>query len=1279
MASRRTLVLSASTLMVVAVGAIIYAIARQGDGNQELAQAPLNIETQVPPAFIMAVDNSGSMNFQTLLPAADGAVAWGRDSTSGAGNVWSYFHSSGSNVGQVREVADDNDNRNVYVAPFPAPRQNVSADREAAIPPFDSFGFARSPAYNRSYFDPSLTYKTWRYQDGTPWPDAVRTAVRVHPNVASPTVDMTAVLNGTTTAAGNDTRFVLRPGMVVPAGTRYRGTGCGLAGSANAYTTQATAFTISANSGICHVQIEYFPATFYLPSSAPAPAGYVVANRTLVQNACTYPGATTRCDLYKYEIKPANYSGSPVGSTKNYYELAIDNFSNWFMYYGNRTRAMVAGMSNSMVDISKMRVGYFTINGTLGNVAMRDMTAPAERTLLYTDMLSLTASGRTPNLGAVNHIGTQFQRTDASAPIKYSCQKNAGMLFTDGFSNESSSAPAVVGLGAPFDSTPANSMAAIASKYYFDAAGGVSPLRTDAGVIAGKVPIPDACATLPVNSIERKRLDCQSNLHMNFYGIALGGRGDIFNPDVKQDPFTMSPAPVWPGFESGARSTIDDIWHATVNTRGQFISARTPSDITEAMRRILEAVGSGTTPSGSVALTGSRIGTGSLSVVPFYASTNNGTDWYSTLTAQSISSHPVTGAVSYATSWEANERLPAYGSRDIWVAKTGGSVVPALSEFNASNVSLAELCANTLARCSASTIAALGVGLAETMDYLRGSQALEGNGTLRRRTKVLGDIVNSTPVVSSPIDDYGYQSLRGADTAQGLPTYNPYSYHTFLATKRTRAPMVYAGANDGMLHAFNGTTGVEEFAYIPSTSLGHMGNLLTPYSATANADQKFQHRYYVDGPVSVSDARLGSGGWKTVLVGTAGAGGRGAFALDVSTPGSFGANSVLWEINDSVTDTTIKNNIGHVLGKPVIVPVKVGATVAWKAIFGNGYGSINGRAALFVVDLDTGSARVVLATETDNTLPSKNGLGNIVVLDRYIGSTTAKSSDGFADTVYAGDQNGAVWKFDLRATTPAAQTVPFFIAKDAGGNRQSITGGFAAASGPSGGLMLYFGTGSFSFTGDANDTAMQSLYGVLDAETSGYSVTGRAQLQQQKITADSNNYRAVTAATPAIGSKGWYLDLGVSTGNAAPTAAGERAVGNPVVEGGVVFFPSYQPTNSTGCSSTGVNRIYGLNALSGGAALSQVRMGSLDATPTSSGTGGMGLETGGSAPVRDVGIMTTPRPSPLSCVPGSSGCISEADAANLTGARCSMVVQVAGAPLMYLPRPCGRQSWRQVR
>lgn len=1243
MASRRKILpYAAAALAVGAVGYYLYAaFADQGQGT--LAQAPLNIQSSVPPAFMMAVDDSGSMTFQTQFPGTDGEACYDDGDDS-------FFDDDG-NLLTTGSCS--------YFYVLPGPR---NGNDYYGIPPLDTLGFARSPQYNPTYFDPNIKYEPWMNYDGkaygatdaNPLGNASTSATRIDPRVDS-TVNLAA--KRYTTAE----TFRIRNGMRVPKGTKYTWGGVGY--------TAANAFNWSGNTAT--IYIEYWPATFFLKWTSNddvAPLGYEGVTRAKVNNACG-----SGCAMWRYTIE----------SDDTY---ALQNFANWFSFYGNRNRAMVAGMTRSLVEVSNMRVGYFTINDhskfddpindSKERVEMHDMadtTVNGARSKLFAKLLELDASNSTPNRQAVAAAAKQLTRTDEGAPVKRVCQKNAVMLFTDGFSNQSG--PTVGNndsdMGAPFKDGNSNTMADIVTQYYLDK-DGKSPLRPD--LQAGQVPIPKtACETTPRDP----KVDCQTNLHMNFFGVTLGARGNLYNSSLKwTDGYTNSAIyDNWPKREDNNRSTVDDIWHAAVNTRGEYINARTPADITDAMRRILQQVGKGDTPSGSIALTGSRIGEGSLTVTPFYESTNNGLDWYSKLTGTEVTSDPLSGEVTYKDKWEASQELPTYDKRNILFATNQASgVVPVLKQFALANLGakpLDKLCANALfARCSDTLYDTLiGLTDGDAIDYLRGKTEgeVKNGGKLRDRSTRLGDIVNSSPVISSPtIDDYGYVSLRGDEPGD----FNVFGYDVYLKEKKDakRVPMVYAGANDGMLHAFNGVTGKEEFAYIPATAVGHMGNLLFPYDVDRKNDQVFSHRYYVDGPIVVSDAHY-KNDWETVLVGTSGAGGRSVFALNVSDPDSFDDKGVLWEINDQVADTAIKNNIGYVLGRPVIVPVKVGNKVAWKAIFGNGYGSNNKKAALFVVDIETGSVQLKQAEESGGP-STPNGLGNIVAIDRWQGSTDTLGRDGYADTVYAGDLNGAVWKFDLREGEPTVEVggKPLFIAQDADGKRQPILGGFEAASGSAGGVMLYFGTGSFSFENDPSDENLQSLYGILDLSDD-KQISGRDALQEQRILLDGSEARTTSTTASGPTSLGWYIDLGVSGVSGSPLATGERFVGYPAIANGIVFFPTYDPSASADCSTSGNNWMYGVNALTGAAALNGVHVGSPTGDPYGSGTGAIQLQGDGSAPVKDVAVMTTPRLGLLA---------KGADPTDAMKAQCSMVVQAAGSEPLYLPRPCGRQSWRQV-
>lgn len=1247
-----------------ATGYFLYSVfAVQGQGA--LAQAPLNVQVQPAPAFIMAMDDSGSMLWETLNNTRDGVFVWNDSARS--------FYLNGEPRGY-----DDGASQRFYYTFPPYGRGNE------AIPPIDAFGFARSPDINPGYFDPRVSYPAWRNADGTQYLVIDPESAPLDPRPAGSPSKISGSLNLTRDAesTANNWHFRGRSGMILPAGTRLRGS-CNATPGNISHSNYASLPNERRLTQSCALHFSYFPATFFLEdrSTLPAEYGYTAAPVAITNPPGGRPGT-----LYKYEIKPGNF-----GSTAQY-QQAIQNFANWFSFYRVRRDALIGGATNALVGTNNMRVGWFRIHHQ-NNVTMHDMGNLSEKQGLIEEIRSqMRASGGTPTRQAVDHLGKQFKRKDAGAPVQLKCQRNAGMLFTDGYINETSN-PTPGDLdsayGPPFADGQPNKMGDIVIPYYYES------LRPD--LEENAVRVPAACSALPDPPAhldpEHRHLDCQTNLHMNFYGVTLGTLGEEFGVNYlpgSTQPWRLTPDPYlvpppWKARQDLHPRAVDELWHATLNTRGEMINARSPAEITSAMRRVLESISAGSSPAGSIALTGARIGAGSLSVEPFYAVENEGTDWYSYLTAYTVEADPLTREVTFTQAWEASNRIPAHGGRNIRFGRGND-----IRDFISANIAGFDvLCDSELAgmsRCDENEFGGgagqLNVTIGQALAYLRGDSSLEvrNGGVLRDRTSRLGDIVNSTPVISAPRDDYGYRALTGFSGATTLAT----SYGAYLSSKRSgRNVMVYAGANDGMLHGFDGgmgddgvmnsiTGGTERFGFIPQSVLGYMGNLLFPYSEAAGGDQKFQHRYFVDGPITVSDAHYG-GDWATVLVGTTGAGGRSVFALDVSDASSrvnpaFSNNDFLWEIN-SINDSLsneVRNNIGNVLGRPVIVPVRSGDSVSWKAIFGNGYNSNSGKAVLFIVDIDKGTPSIRMIEANESGAPSgSNGLGNIVVLDRFSGTGQDQPGrDGFADTVYAADQKGALWRFDLGSASNEV-TSPLFVTQASSDDpdyRQPILGGLTAASGPGGGVMLYFGTGSFAFVNDPGDESVQSLYGVLDSGSAG-TLTVSNLLQQTVVSTDATaGIREVSANAMAAGRMGWYLDL----------PAGERFVGYPRIESGIIFMPTYAPTELDGCSTAGFNWLFGLNALSGAASLSQVSVGSPLGDSPGEGTGAVALDTGGSAPVRDVEVMTAPR---LGSLPAGS---DPDDLDDALAAQCSMVIQVAGAPPLYLPRACGRQSWRQL-
>ncbi len=167
----------------------------------------------------------------------------------------------------------------------------------------------------------------------------------------------------------------------------------------------------------------------------------------------------------------------------------------------------------------------------------------------------------------------------------------------------------------------------------------------------------------------------------------------------------------------------------------------------------------------------------------------------------------------------------------------------------------------------------------------------------------------------------------------------------------------------------------------------------------------------------------------------------------------------------------------------------------WAAIVSNGNNSNNDRAYLYIINLQTGALiKKIAANDSTN-----NGLSSPALVDT--------NGDKIIDIVYAGDLQGNVWKFDLSHSNSGQWDVaygsgntkhPLFTARNASNQVQPITSPLEIGLHPSGGYLVYFGTGQYIASGDNSNTNTQSLYGIWD-NGSRISVTDRSTLQQQTI------------------------------------------------------------------------------------------------------------------------------------------------------------------------------------
>lgn len=874
------------------------------------------------------------------------------------------------------------------------------------------------------------------------------------------------------------------------------------------------------------------------------------------------------------------------------------NFATWYSYHRTRTKAAKAGASEAFTPLgNKVRVGYRTIwdrnnfdipvnDGNDGrfvnNVANPLITGSVNttsRTTWFNRLFAATASNGTPLQAALDSAGQYFSNSSATGP--YGPQTDVSQYSC----RQNFAILTTDGYWNTNVVTSGNSDGSNGS--VINGPRGISYQYT------ASAPYQDGYSnTLADVAMRYWKSDLRSDLvnnvpttdanpafwqHMVTFGISIGLKTTRGWSSVEDVPANPSwPDPNTANPGSDNANRIDDLLHAAVNGRGTFVAASSPGEFTAGLSLALAAIAQRTSSYSNVATNSTSLSTGAK---VFSASYTSGI-WTGVMAAQPVDRNGVAGAVSWTAS------IPAFATRRDKVFTwngTGGATFPTLTQQNA------------LDRSSVGPVDYPVTGL-DNANYLKGDRSKEGTnlGQLRVRTSLLGDIVGSSPAY-----------VKDTDT-------------------------VYVGANDGMLHAFNAANGQELFAYVP--------NLVNFNQLATLSRGDYTHKFFVDGPIAVTSRLMTPG--KNILVGSLGRGGKGLYALDVTSPAAFAAGNVKWERGE-----TTGQNMGQVLGAPILAQVRNG-TPTGAVVLGNGPNSQNERAVLVVLNIETGA--VIREIDT--------GAGSASLPNGLSAPTAVYAADGKTVVyVYAGDLQGNVWKFDLRSTSPAAWTATRLFTAVKGGVAQPITGGLAVATDPlTGKRWVFFGTGRFLTTGDVDDRSVnaQSIYGVMD-EGVAYA---RANLTARTIavtSATANGYpvRAFEAksALPST-SKGWYVDL---------PGAGERVVQDAQLASSFLITASMIPEGDA-CEGSGTGYINALDAFtgtSGGNSFFDLNKdGTTDDTAV---TGGLPV---GSANM-GVGMPTRPVLLPGQFVLGGSG---DGSAAGLSGGR-SFGMQWQ------------RVSWREIR
>ncbi|MCG8532901.1 MAG: PQQ-binding-like beta-propeller repeat protein, partial [Desulfovibrionales bacterium] len=492
------------------------------------------------------------------------------------------------------------------------------------------------------------------------------------------------------------------------------------------------------------------------------------------------------------------------------------NFANWFTFHRKRIYSAINTLATTINTVDGINLGIYTANQPETNPKITD---PNE--YIIQPVLPLGIQSHAHSLQNKLYrlqLGAQF-----SSPLRVSLQK-IGQYFDASDKIEPPGLGASPYLGQENGGSCQQAVAIIVSDGYWT---GRSPNLGDQDKDGHKNTLADVAmyyyktdlSPLP-NQVHPSKIDSLSTQHMVTYAISYNAAGNLDpnrSPDCPTACDGLYPnceaCPPWPqprAHEFDEKFTYD-LYHATVNGRGKLWSGQDPEKLSRALDKTVKSISNQINSRTALGMTAKEL----APQATLFQATFTTAPWTGDLKAYGINSQ--TGIPDNTQTWSACQRLkddlkkPEWWrtGRKIFTAHQGKGL--AFSNEHAADIGLPR----------------------EIIDYIRGNHIREGSGPkdFRPRPLPLGDIVNSSP-----------------HHANGL---------------------VFVGANDGMLHAFDAKTGEERFAYIPSLLIPKLPQLTKPHP---------KHLYFVDQtPHSkATDDKT------TYLVGGLKKGGKGYYCLDIS-------------------------------------------------------------------------------------------------------------------------------------------------------------------------------------------------------------------------------------------------------------------------------------------------------------------------------------------------------------------------------------------------------------
>ena len=540
------------------------------------------------------------------------------------------------------------------------------------------------------------------------------------------------------------------------------------------------------------------------------------------------------------------------------------------------------------------------------------------------------------------------------------------------------------------------------------------------------------------------------------------------------------------------------------------------------------------------------------------------------------------------------QKLPS--DRKIWTA-ANGTLTAAKSNDNFTTSNRAVL-KSELYRDSIDTV---GDDEADDLiNFIRGTDSYDEQGVgkyTEERDWKLADIYHANlTIVPPPSNSDTSSSVKSR--AHYKKTRTP-TYSSFVTTNENRDAVLYAAANDGMLHAFDVTTMEELWAFVPPPVLDKLRSIYNS-KGSDGIKGKTNSVYLVDGTPTIKDIFYG-GAWKSVLMAGIGYGGKGYYAIDVTDPESpshlfsFAHNNDkrvidYWDSNgtrttydyvkETVPDALDYSGLGEAWARPFISLIPYSESQRWVAVLGGGYAGVDGAKAgygsyIYVIDLEPntsqggklGTVLSKVAVTASSTIDVANG---VVAPVSAISVDSASSADYYGSLIYLADLQGRTWKLDLAKDDLKDPDSGLFSIEKHLKAETTLANDRQLFHKPvndflSGTPYHFMGTGDMTRLQRRDSTIANRIFAIKDAD---YPSSAKSSGDTSLPYTISSLKDASKRICPEPSQKGWYQNL---SSILSGSSQGAKVTGDAAIypDNKNVYFTAYVPSSELTCSVDG--------------------------------------------------------------------------------------------------------------